>query len=46
LGGLIVGNGVGGMVGGAVTFGLIGGIVKSHNLAYGDKCLLLNHKHS
>lgn len=45
LGGLIVGNGISGVVGGAITFGLVGGIVKSHNLVYGDKCLLLNHKH-
>ena len=45
IGGLIVGNGIPGMVSGAITFGLIGGIVKSYNLAYVGKCTLLNHKH-
>jgi hypothetical protein len=43
--GLIVGNGIPGMVSGAITFGLIGGIVKSYNLAYVSKCTLLSNKH-
>lgn len=45
IGGLIVGNGMPGMISGAITFGLIGGIVKSYNLAFTDKCVLLGHKH-